>query len=152
MNLRVYITRRFFIFEPMTLRVFLAFIIFLTLTSLKSEEKHILFFEGDFSEALQHAKLVERPVFIDFYADWCAPCVHMEETAFSDSTFYTNINNNFVPVRVNVEYFAGMDIAEKYRVTTYPTLIILDKRGKEKSRLTGSQTATNLIQFIAPFH
>ena len=119
---------------------------------MKGDDNTIIFFEGEFSDALKHAKKMGKPVFIDFYADWCAPCKLMEKNAFSHPDVYSHINNNFVAVRVNVDYFSGMDIAERFHVKTYPTLIILDKRGKEKSRITGGQTAKKLLSFVIPYH
>ncbi len=124
----------------------------LTLFSMKSGDSSILFYEGEYADALKHAKELHKPVFIDFYADWCTPCKQMEKYAFNDEEVYTHINNNFVAVKVNVEYFTGMDIADQFHIKTYPTIIILDQRGREKGRVTGYQTTKELLQFITPFH
>lgn len=127
-------------------------LLLISLFSMKENDTEINFFEGEYSEALKHAKEMHKPLFIDFYADWCTPCKQMEKYAFKDSEIASHINNNFIAVRVNVEYFSGMDIADKFHIKTYPTLIILDKRGREKSRVTGYQSPKDLLKFVLPHH
>ena len=119
---------------------------------MQGNESNINFFEGSYGDALKHAKEMKKPLFIDFYADWCTPCKQMEKYAFNDHDVYSHINNNFVAVKVNVEYFEGMDVADEFHIKTYPTIVILDKRGREKARVTGYQTSEELLKFILPHH
>lgn len=52
-----------------------------------------------------HDSLRRHPkkVFIDFYADWCAPCLKMEEVAFKDPEVVRKLNKDFYAVKMNVE-------------------------------------------------
>jgi thiol:disulfide interchange protein len=111
----------------------------------------IKFFNGDYLAALEYAKEVNKPLFIDFYADWCIPCKQMEKYSFSDREFSRLVNDKFVVVKVNVENFSGMDVAEKFRISKYPTLIVADSRGREKGRTVGFKTKDELLKFVRPF-
>ena len=70
----------------------------------------------------------EKPVLVDFYADWCGPCNAMapivEELA-------TELNEKAKVGKINVD--ENSDIAVEYNVMSIPTFIIF-KNGKEEKR------------------
>ena len=77
-----------------------------------------------------------KPVFIDFYADWCAPCKELDRKTFPDPTVVEQAKN-FTMVKVdctapneNIKAFM-----EKFQVTGMPTLIFLNTKGEELKRL-----------------
>lgn len=121
-------------------------VLFLVATVLTGAKPNtnIVFFDGSYEEALKEAKKQKKPIFLDFYADWCMPCKQMEKYSFTDPDLAETINENFIPFKVNVDYFWGMDVAESFHIKTYPTIIFADKKGKEKSRAVGFKTAEEL--------
>jgi len=85
---------------------------------------------GEFEEFIK-----EGIVLIDFFADWCMPCVMM-------SPIMDDISEKFkgkIKVgKVNIE--DNQDIAKKYEVSSIPNFIVL-KDGKLVDQFMGSMSA-----------
>jgi len=84
----------------------------------------------------------EKPVLVDFYADWCGPCKMlapiMQEIA--------NENENIKVVKVNID--EAQDLAEKYDVMSIPTTVVI-KNGQEINRTVGyvgKETILNMVK------
>ena len=84
----------------------------------------------------------EKPVLVDFFADWCGPCKMMapivEELA-------TELDGKAKVGKLNVD--ENSDIAVEYNVMSIPTLVIF-KNGKEEKRLVGVQDKEELLNLF----
>ncbi|MBO0933377.1 thioredoxin family protein [Fibrella aquatilis] len=97
----------------------------------------VLFQTGTFDDMLKQAKKENKLILLDFWATWCAPCHRLDRETFTDVPLGDYVNSKFVPYRVNIDDFSGMDLVEKYKVEAYPTMLVVDASGAEVRRLTG---------------
>jgi thiol:disulfide interchange protein DsbD len=89
-------------------------------------------------ETLKEAKELKKPVIIDFYATWCAPCRELEEVTFHDSNVVKRAESGFVMIKVDVTRSVNPvheRLLQQYGVKGVPTVVFLDAQGKERSDL-----------------
>lgn len=84
---------------------------------------------ADFTEEVLKA---DKPVLVDFYADWCLPCKMMGRVLEAVSKKY-----GYKIVKVNVDDY--QELAVSYRVMSIPTMLIF-KDGSVKKRIVGAVT------------
>lgn len=111
------------------------------------KSKPIKFIENSFSTALKKAKAEHKFIFVDAYATWCGPCKQLKNTTFKDSQTADFFNQNFVNLSIDMEKEEGKDLAAKWEVQEYPTLLILDYNGKLLFRSVGYLDAKQLSAF-----
>ncbi len=84
----------------------------------------------------------EKPVLVDFFADWCGPCKMMapviEELA-------DELDGKAKVGKINVD--ENSDIAVEYNVMSIPTLIVF-KNGKEDKRFVGLRNKEELLNLF----
>ena len=100
-----------------------------------------------FDEAIAAAAKEKKQVFIDFYTDWCGPCKNMTKNVFPQVAVGEFMNKNFVCVKYNAEK-EGKELAKTYKVSAYPTFIIVDTQKKVLFELKGSMDGETLINRI----
>ena len=64
--------------------------------SLRAQESGIRFFHGTWDEAIALAKKEKKKIFVDFYTEWCGPCLNMSLTVFVLPQVGEVYNKNFV--------------------------------------------------------
>ncbi len=96
--------------------------------------------ETDFEKALATAKTSGKYILLDFSgSDWCGWCIRLEKEVFSQNAFKDFAEENLVCVLVDFPRAKeqtdqlkqqNLDLARKYSVRGYPTIIILSSDGK----------------------
>ncbi|MCJ2531047.1 MAG: DUF255 domain-containing protein [Candidatus Thermoplasmatota archaeon] len=79
-------------------------------------------------EAFREAKETGKPILLDLSAVWCHWCHVMDETSYADDEIIGLINEDFVPIRVDID--RRPDIRERYNFGGYPTTAFLNGDGE----------------------
>ena len=103
---------------------------------------------------IQQASLQNKPVMVDFYADWCIACKELEAYTFSDSKVQTALTD-FVLLKVDVTANDELDkeLLRKYGIFGPPAILFFDQKGNElrNYRVVGFIEADNFEQHIHQF-
>jgi thioredoxin 1 len=84
----------------------------------------------------------DRPVLVDFWAAWCAPCRMLEPTVVAVAEKYLASAR---VVKVNVD--DNPSISQRYRIKGIPTLILF-KGGREEERVVGATSKEAISRMI----
>ena len=77
-----------------------------------------------------------KPVILEFFAEWCAPCRIMERDVFSDPEV-VRLSKKFIAVRVdltNVKAFHD-ELLRRYQIRGIPAAILINRNGVEQRDL-----------------
>ena len=83
----------------------------------------------------------EKPVFIDFYADWCGPCKMVSPIVDQIAEERDDVKI----CKVNVD--DAPEIAAMFGVQSIPTLVVM-KDGKVAAAKMGAMPKAQLVAFI----
>lgn len=93
-----------------------------------------------FNELIQD----DKPVLVDFYADWCGPCKMMAPIL---KEFSSDMGGKIKVIKVDVDRNPGA--AMSYQVQGVPTLILF-KQGKVVWRQSGVVPGHQLKSVVSP--
>lgn len=102
-----------------------------------SASAQIAFQQSSWEEILAKAAEEDKYVFVDTYADWCAPCKKMDKEVFPQKTVGTFFNQHFISIRMDMDEEQYKAFARDYQVRTYPTYLFFNPEGKLVHRAIG---------------
>ncbi len=122
------------------MKFLLSALLLVSLSGLAAEER--LHWFDDFDKAMAYARAEDRPLFLDFYAEWCGPCKLMDRETYTDTEVAALIKANYVAVRIDVEEHYAL--AKKYSANALPMIMIISTEDKELYRHNGFLSAQEL--------
>jgi thioredoxin 1 len=87
----------------------------------------------------------EKPVLVDFFAEWCGPCKMMKPIL---EELHQKMGNDIRIIKVDVD--KSPTVSSVYKVTSVPTLILFQK-GNVLWRQPGVVPASSLQKIINQF-
>ncbi len=106
----------------------------------------IAFHQGTWSEALASAKKENKLIFLDISASWCPPCRMLKARTFPNPEVGTFFNANFINVEVDGEEGEGIDLARKYQIRGYPSLIFVNGNGDVVTQTAGYHNPKEFVE------
>lgn len=97
----------------------------------------------DLAAAMEEAGRDGKAVFIDFYATWCPPCRRLEAVTWPDAGVQQWLLANTIPLKIDAE--RQQELAGRFGVEAYPTLLFLDADGRELGRVLGFRDPADFI-------
>lgn len=99
----------------------------------------------DYDKALQVASATNRSVVLDFTgSDWCGYCIKLDNEVFKTDAFKQYAAKKLVLVKLDFPRTIpqsdaikqqNQKLAQQYQIRGYPTLIILNSRGKQAGQM-----------------
>ncbi len=88
-------------------------------------------------EKVKQAAIENKPIIIDFLADWCIPCKELDKFTFSAQEVIEN-SQNFIMLKVDLTKGSNpisRGLREKFKIKGVPTLVFLKSNGEELENL-----------------
>lgn len=83
----------------------------------------------------------EKPVLLDFYADWCGPC-RMVSPIVDE---IAKENPQYIVGKINVD--EEPELSQEFRVASIPMLVVI-KNGEIKSQIVGARPKEQILAML----
>ncbi len=84
----------------------------------------------------------DKPVLVDFWAEWCAPCRMLAPTIDAIAEDYSG---RVKVAKLNVDHFG--DIAARYQIRGIPTILVFNG-GEVYDQMVGAGSKENIIRMV----
>lgn len=111
--------------------------------------KSIKFIAEDFRAAMAQGAKKNKIVFIDAYTTWCGPCKLMDKSVFTDEKVLDFMNENFVNLKLDMERGDGQIVAQRYKVSAFPSFLFVNTEGELVHKGIGYQDADKFLSLAS---
>ena len=119
--------------------------LFLVISTALFSQDGIKFGKQSFAQTLEQAKKENKLIFLDAFASWCGPCKLLDKNVFPKKEVGDYFNANFLNLHIDMEKGEGIEIAKKYSIYSYPTLLFINGDGKVVYKAAGYMSPQELI-------
>lgn len=114
---------------------------------------------NDLNQKLALAKQQNRPVMLDFYADWCTYCKSMEKTTFQSAKVISSLNN-FIVLQADVTEMDKQDEAllKHFQIPAPPAILFFSPNSdssqateNRRLRVVGYKNGDDFAQHVGVF-
>jgi thioredoxin-related protein/Flp pilus assembly protein TadD len=114
-------------------------------------QAEIHFLKGRLGDATMKAEKEKKSVMVDFITDWCRWCDTLDARTYSDASVASYVNTHLVAIKIDAEKGEGIEIAKKYGVNAYPTIVFIKPDGEEIDRILGYVPAEPFLKTVTDY-
>ncbi|CAN5341529.1 hypothetical protein BH23BAC3_BH23BAC3_12070 [soil metagenome] len=107
-----------------------------------------IYSDDRFTEAIEN----NQPVMMDFYADWCIPCLELERSTFTDSDVI-DATQEFRRFKVDMTQYESEEsraLRDRFEIAGVPTIVFIGPDGEEitDARVVGFLRADRFLERV----
>jgi len=102
---------------------------------------------ADIERAFAQARAADKPVLLYWGAKWCPPCNQLKATLFNRHDFIER-SRSLVAVDIDGDLPGAQKLGARFKVSGYPTMVLMRNDGSELMRLPGEAEAPQVLQVL----
>jgi thioredoxin-related protein len=119
-------------------------ILIVLISPIWSEKTETLFEKLSWKEALAKAKKEKKFIFLDAYADWCAPCIWMNQKVYTNEEVKKTLREKFISIQIDFDKEES-ELKKKLKIDSYPILLFFNSKGEILHRYKGPLDSKEFI-------